>query len=274
MAGKIKNPKKNCKTRFPIMLVHGAAFRDDSKLYNYWGRIPKLLRNAGADIYYSGQDAWGSIESNAEIIKKNVMEVLSKTGVEKINLIAHSKGGLEARYLISELNMGSHIASLTTISTPHHGSKIVDIVYGLPKFLYRFISALVNLFFRISGDKNPDFYNASRQLSSIYCREFNDKYPPKQNILYQSYATRMKNPFSDILFLLPYTVVKIAEGDNDGLVTVTSARYGKFKGVFEGDRRRGVSHADAVDLRRKDNRSFNIIEFYINIADELRRNGY
>ena len=124
------------------------------------------------------------------------------------------------------------------------------------------------------GDKHPDFYNGSRQLSSIYCKDFNKKYIDSPNVLYQSYAAKMKNPFSDIFFFLPYLVVKLIEGDNDGLVTVNSAQYLNFKGVINGKGLRGVSHADLVDLRRVDNHSFNIIEQYINIVEDLRIKGY
>ncbi len=262
------------KTKFPVMLIHGAAFRDDIKLFNYWGRIPRALQVLGGDIYYSGQDAWGSIEANAETIKKNVLEVLSRTGSEKINLIAHSKGGLEARYMISSLEMGVHVASLTTISTPHHGSKLIDLVYNLPAFLFKFISFIVNLFFKILGDKNPDFYTACRQLSSIYSREFNKKNKDDPGVFYQSYAARMKNPFSDILYFLPYLAVKIAEGDNDGLVAVASARHGEYKGIIEGKGIRGVSHADVIDLRRLNNRSFNILQLYTKIFEDLSERGF
>jgi triacylglycerol lipase len=256
------------------MLIHGAAFRDDSKFYNYWGRIPGVLKAEGADIYYSGQDAWGSIEANAGTIRENILSILSKTGAGKINLIAHSKGGLEARYMISSMNMGKHIASLTTISTPHHGSKIIDIVYGLPVFLFRSISFFVDLFFKILGDKHPDFYNACRQISGIYCRGFNEINTDSPDVFYQSYAARMKSAFSDLFFFLSFLIVKITSGDNDGLVTVESAKYGEFKGVMEGKGLRGISHADEVDLRRRDNRSFNIIEQYVKIIDDLREKGF
>ena len=60
------------------------------------------------------------------MIKRSILEVLTKTGAEKVNLIAHSKGGMEARYMIKVLGMNTHVASLTTISTPHHGSKTMD----------------------------------------------------------------------------------------------------------------------------------------------------
>ena len=56
-----------------------------------------------------------------EDIKKKILEVIEKTGCEKVNIIAHSKGGLDSRYAISILGMDKYTASLTTISTPHRG---------------------------------------------------------------------------------------------------------------------------------------------------------
>ena len=46
---------------------------------------------------------------------------------KKIHIIAHSMGGLDSRYMISKLGMADRVLSLTTISTPHHGSPIADI---------------------------------------------------------------------------------------------------------------------------------------------------
>ena len=54
------------------------------------------------------------------------MQIIQKTGCEKVNIIAHSKGGLESRYAISQLGLSPYVASLTTINTPHHGCTFVD----------------------------------------------------------------------------------------------------------------------------------------------------
>jgi triacylglycerol lipase len=264
----------NCETKFPILLAHGAGFRDDSPLFNYWGRIPEALEKQGAKIFYAGQDAWGTIEANAAIMKSSIERALLETGAEKVNIIAHSRGGLESRYMIRELDMSARVASLTTISTPHHGSKVIDIVYGLPKFLYRIVSFFVNFIFKVLGDRNPDFYNGSRQLSSFSCEAMNERCTPDPKVYYQSYACKMRNPFSDMILFLPNLIVSFAGGDNDGIVTVESSRYENFKGVIQGTGLRGVSHADAVDLRRCDHKSFDIIEVYRNIVRELKEMGF
>lgn len=114
-----------CATRYPIIMVHGIGFRD-LRYFNYWGRMPKVLSCHGASIYYGHQKAWGTIEENAALIKENIEHILKETGAKKVNIIAHSKGGLDSRYMITKLGMKDKIASLTTVSTPHHGSRLID----------------------------------------------------------------------------------------------------------------------------------------------------
>ena len=58
---------KRCATRYPIVLIHGAGFRD-LKWPVYWGRIPRALEERGASVFYGLQDCWGSVETNAEAI--------------------------------------------------------------------------------------------------------------------------------------------------------------------------------------------------------------
>ena len=47
----------NCKTKYPVFLIHGMGFRDGKIVY--WGRIPHMLRKWGADVYFGYQDANG-----------------------------------------------------------------------------------------------------------------------------------------------------------------------------------------------------------------------
>lgn len=266
--------KSRCKTRYPIILIHGAGFRDDSRFYNYWGRIPDALEQEGAQIFYSKQDAWGSIEYNAEIIKKSIQKVLSATKTKKVNLVAHSRGGLEARYLINELGMEEAVATLTTISTPHHGSKIMDFFYKWPKIIYKLVSFFINVFFRILGDKKPDFFTSSRQLSSIMCKEFNIHYPDKPLVYYQSFATKMRNSFSDPLFIITHFITKLTEGENDGICSVESAKWGDYKGIITGKKFGGMSHAGVIDFYRFNYSGTDIREKYIEIVEDLKNRGF
>ena len=91
---------ESCKTKYPLLLVHGAGFRD-LKWPVYWGRIPAALEQRGARVYYGNQDCWASVETNAAAIAVRIGEILAETGAEKVNIVAHSKGGLDARMAAS-----------------------------------------------------------------------------------------------------------------------------------------------------------------------------
>ena len=71
-----------CKTRYPIVLIHGAGFRD-LKWPVYWGRIPGALERRGAQVFYGLQDCWASTETNAAEIVRRIEEIQAETGAEK-----------------------------------------------------------------------------------------------------------------------------------------------------------------------------------------------
>jgi triacylglycerol lipase len=274
----MRTPKERgsglCATKYPIVLVHGIGFRD-RKLHNYWGRIPRTLQKNGAAVFYGGQDAWGSVERNAHILKKRVEDVLAQTGCDKVNIIAHSKGGLEARYVISRLGMGECVASLTTISTPHYGSKTMEFIfYFFPQPLLKFAAVFVNLYFWLLGDIKPDFYRTCRQLTASYCKKFNRAVPDCKNVYYQSYATAMKKPYSDMLLMLTHLIIKLFDGENDGMVGAASAVWGDYKGIITNAGIRGVSHIDAVDGRRMKVGGLDMRDVYAGIVEGLKGKGF
>jgi triacylglycerol lipase len=269
----IRADSEICKTKYPLVMVHGVLFRD-LKYFNYWGRIPRELIRNGAELYYGNQEAVGTIAGNAEDIKRKILEVLEKTGAEKVNIIAHSKGGLDARYAISRLGMAGKVASLTTISTPHRGCRFVDRACGLPEGFYRSIAGIVDSIFRRLGDKNPDFYSATRQFATGASEEFNRHVPDSSQVYYQSYMTKMKGPKSDPMLALTWLLVKRLEGDNDGLVSLGSAEWGSFRGVLVSETNRGISHGDIIDLKRADYKGFDVLETYVRIVRELKERDF
>ena len=274
-------PANDCATKYPIVLVHGAGFRDMTVgIVNYWGRIPGGLEARGAKLFYAGTDGWGNVEDGAAILKATVEKVLAETGSARVNLIAHSKGGLEARYMISSLGMAGKVASLTTISTPHGGSGVIDTILGVPDFLMRAAAGVVNTFSRVTGDRRPDFYAGVRSFGTEQAMAFNKENPDQPGVYYQSFAGEVYAPASDLILSIPGYWVKSTEGPNDGLVTVESAKWGNFRGVLRGAGYRGVSHADEVDMRRTDVAiqpllgAENIPAFYAAMVAELKQMGY
>ena len=263
-----------CCTKYPLVMVHGLGFRD-LHYFNYWGRIPKVLQKNGAVVYYGHQEAWGDIRHNAEDLCETVKLVLQETGAEKVNIIAHSKGGLDARYAISKLGLAPYTASLTTIGTPHRGSPIADFLTKMPKPLFKLAERYVNAMFRRFGDVRPDFCAAAFDLTSAQAEVFNQNCPDADGVYYQSYTAVLKNFFSDSILPLPYAFIALTDSrQNDGLVTVESAKWGEYQGTIVNKYRRGISHGDIIDLKRENFRGFDVTEKYIDIVSQLKNKGF
>jgi len=268
----------SCKTKYPVVLIHGAGFRD-LKWPVYWGRIPAALEAEGAVIFYGLQDCWAGIETNAQAVAERIDEILLESGCGKVNIIAHSKGGLDARMAASSFGCGEKIASITTIASPHHGSKTLDKLFVIPRPVWNIAAFAVNNWIRVVGDKRPDFLRLCEDLTTEHMRSFNEKNPDVPGIFCQSFACVMSRPFSDINLSTANAVVKRIEGENDGLVSVSSARWGEEFHVLRSNTARGISHLDAIDLRRsplnkkKGPGVSDICEVYIDIVRGLKERG-
>ena len=151
---------------------------------------------------------------------------------------------------------------------------LVDFLKRLPDWLYRFVCRWINLYFGMMGDKSPDAYTASYQLSAAYAKEFNRLYPDMQGVYYQSFASLMRSGFSSKLLCVPYWVLKALDAPNDGLVTVESATWTNFRGVITNRYLRGISHGDIIDLTREDYRGFDVKEFYVKLVEDLKLKGF
>ncbi len=269
----------SCKTKYPLVLIHGAGFRD-LKWPVYWGRIPSVLEAQGATIYYGLQDCWASIETNAQVIAERIDEILAESGSEKVNIIAHSKGGLDARMAASSCGCGSKIASITTIATPHHGSKTIDKLFAIPRPLWNIAAFAVNNWIRIVGDKKPDFLKLCEDFTTEKMRIFNNNNPDVPGVYYQSFACVMSHPFSDINLSTANVAIKHIEGPNDGLVSVDSAIWGETHAILRSNSFRGISHLDAIDLLRhcltgkQGNGVSDICKFYVDLVEDLRERGF
>ncbi len=263
-----------CNTKYPILLVHGIFWRD-WQLFNYWGRIPRELKKNGATIYYGNQHSATSMEICANEIKEQIENILEKEKCDKVNIIAHSKGGLDSRYAISCLEIDKNVASLTTICTPHKGCKLVDNL--LEKLPDKFVNALAkkyNSTYLRLGDKTPDFYTAILDLTTSKCAEFNEKVPNKEGVVYQSISSKMSSIFSAGFPLnIGYVLTKHNEGENDGLVSVHSSKHGDYLGCYSTKRNRGISHGDVIDLMRENIHEFDVCEFYVDIVKGLKSKG-
>lgn len=256
--------------KYPIILVHGIALKD-YKFFKAFGRIEDILKSQGHIVYTSTTDGFGTIENNANQLKEQILEVMQKHNVDKVNLIAHSKGGLDSIYLIEHLGMENNIASLTTLSTPHRGSPIATFLLKLPKFLIKIIAFWVNLVYKIFKDKNPDAYKTCIQLKESDNVE-NRVLKVDADIFVQSYSSTMKRSRDDFIMGIPLLFFKYQnKGDSDGMVSKESSKFGEFKGDMIDD---SISHAEMVDLTLNKNKKEKVYAFYLRLVGELKNKGF
>lgn len=271
----------DCATKYPILLLHGMGFHDRLPIHYYWGRVPAALRKRGADVYFGNQDGNATIQYNAECLVPVIEGILKKTGAEKLNIIAHSKGGLEARYLISTLGMGEHIASVTTLCTPHNGSPTVEKLLGWFPHLIWFGSLVTDVYRKIAGDHKPQTFRVIEQLTVSFLKEFNAKNPDMPGIFYQSYAFVMKGWYSDLLMSFSNIIVNFFEGENDGFLPPANVRWTNFRGVYRSSGWMGISHPGATDYLRipfsrktpGEHEISDMTELYIHIVSDLKERG-
>lgn len=258
------------KTKYPIILVHGIALKE-LRFFKSFGRIGKVLREAGYTVYSARTDGFGSIENNAAQLKTQIEEILTVEQTDKVNIIAHSKGGLDSIHMIKHLGMKDAVASLTTLSTPHRGSSVASKIYSLPRWLTRFIAFWINFWYKILGDKHPDALTVCQQLQQSPSDD-PESFKPIDGVYCQSYSSTMKRSRDDFLMFIPLFFSR-RWGDNatDGLVSVESAKYAEYRGDCIEE---SLSHSEMVGLSFKKKKRRKVYAFYLTLCRELSERGF
>ena len=263
-----------CKTKYPILLVHGVFFRD-FKYFGYWGRIPGQLRRNGASVYFGNQPSADSIGNCAKILTERIQQIIHETGCEKVNIIAHSKGGLDCRYALAFCGAAPYVASLTTVSTPHRGSEFADYMLTRvsAKNQHRFCSAYNKTLNKL-GEPEADLMTAVRELTTEHCTALDKRMHQPEGILCQSFGSKMNKPLKG-RFPMNFTgvVMGYLAQDNDGIVGADSFPWGDRYTLLTSDSPVGISHCDMTDLNRTNLPDFDIREFYVQLVAELKEKG-
>lgn len=264
-----------CATKYPLLMVHGVFFRDFRYL-NYWGRIPKALEANGARIFYGNQQSAASIEANGHEIAQQILKIVAETGCDKVNIIAHSKGGLDCRSALHIPGIAEHVATLTTVNTPHRGCEFADyLLTKIPQAEQDTVAKTYNATLKKLGDPNPDFLSAVGNLTATFCKEFNEHFPDVPGVLYQSIGSKL-NKAAGGRFPLNFTyhLAKYFAGANDGLVDENSFHWGSSFQMLTVRGDRGISHGDMIDLNRENIPEFDVREFYVQLVANLKQRGF
>ena len=213
---------------------------------------------------------------SAKELEKRIMEIIDETGCEKVNVIAHSKGGLDTRYALSMLGTNAYVASLTTINTPHRGCEFADYLLSkIPKAQQNALAKTYNTAFQKLGDEHPDFLAAVNDLTATACQDRNEIVKDVPGIYYQSIGSKLNKAFSGRFPLnFTYQLVKYFDGFNDGLVGEKSFPWGEDYRFVTIKGKRGISHGDMIDLNRENIDGFDVREFYVELVQELKERGF
>lgn len=257
-------------TKYPVVLVHGIAAKQ-LRILNAFGKIGQELEKDGNKVYVADTDGFGSIENNAEQLKKYIERVKAESGAEKVNIIAHSKGGLDSKYMITKLGMEDSVASLTTLCTPHRGSIIASKIWLLPMPIKKIMAFFIDMFYCVfMGDKHPDSMRACEQLRSVDASEETLQFSYK--VYCQSYSTSIEKIDDCFIMALPMKLQHHFEVmDNDGMVSEESAQFGYYKGKCLDI---PISHVQIIDLFSKKSQKEQIYAFYKHVCYELSEMGY
>ncbi|MEZ4701927.1 MAG: alpha/beta fold hydrolase [Rhodothermales bacterium] len=259
--------------RYPVVMMHGfgmvAALRRNGHMYDF----AMDLRARGIWAFAPNVPPYNPVPVRAGIWKERLQHILHQTGAEKVNLIAHSMGGLDARYLISREGFHDRVASLVTISTPHHGSSIASFLLDQPDRLRVWLADLANwLGSTAMREVNADFMNTVSELTPAYIKEtFNPATPDDPGVRYWSYSAKAGKGTDHSMspFLRPLNLILHGrEGVNDGFVSVESAMWGESLGVIEAD------HAQQLGIQFPTLNGFDAYGLYRTIAAMLREEGF
>lgn len=223
-----------------VILVHGILGFSRIAGIDYFRGVAEHFREKGHKVLVPTLDPTRGIEFRGTQLKDQITAAFNAGALDRTlptDIIAHSMGGLDSRFMLSPANparITMPIRSLTTISTPHQGTLIADLV-DAPSELIPF----PHLPFGLKMDpldavlgKLGISREGMRELKTEYCQQvFNAKYVNSPDVRYFSAAGagRTSFPATAALFFLFGQYLAARTGDsNDGLVTTTSSQWGTF----------------------------------------------
>jgi triacylglycerol lipase len=222
-------------TTLPVVLVHGLFGFDRFGGLDYFRGIEKHLNALGCHAHAVRLPPYASIPDRA----KRLVELIEALPHDRVDIIAHSLGGLDARYALAHLGLDKRVRSLVTIGTPHHGSQIADVTGPIAK-LFKF--------------------EAVGWLSTASLAKFNRDVPDAPNVRYACVVGRAGRSLPLPLVAAHAYLARVG-GINDGLVCVSSQYWGEVMAEIEAD------HLAQIGWRT----TFDALGLYAFIVAQLHR---
>lgn len=281
---------------FPIVLCHGfSGFRNIGAIDYFYG-VAAALRKDGHVVYVPEVAPFQSSDvRGAQLAAYIKSVVLPQTGAAKVTLVAHSQGGIDARFAARALP--GKVAAVVTIATPHRGTEVADIAVGERRGPVELaLAALLDLLGASRGQQ--DAWASMHNLTTTAMARWNAERPDADGVAFFSIAGRSARSQGEGLCNPPTQAAFVARWDryldplslalglsgriieqnvvplrpHDGLVSVESARWGTFLGCVPVDHFGEV--CQLLGAPRGSGNAFDCVTFYRDLAGWLRERGY
>lgn len=259
--------------KHPVLLCHGygaiASLVKPSPLYD----VAILLRTHNVTAFAPNIVPYAKIETRAAGWVQLIKQLTHSSNYNKVNIIAHSMGGLDIRYALSKLDISDRVASVTTVSTPHRGTSLAELTLKTPETIRDKLADFLDWM----GDNmypqtKSDSVGSVEQLTRKYITEvFNPSVPNVSGIPYYSYTSAVgKETDQPIKVITRYqnNYIYEQEGINDGMVSVESGKWG------EHIKTANISHLEQMNLRVKDERIPLYKSFWLDVIKMLEAKGH
>lgn len=229
----------------PVVLHHGLfgfdRFQVGPFVVEQFPGVARGLELAGYHVLRSRVHPTASIAHRARQLKLCIVREMRRRALRPpVVVLAHSLGGLDARYMVRHLGMAQAVRAVVTLSTPHRGASLAEFwklhlgerlrVYDLVRTLGIDIGAAYELTRPAMDDFNRDTPDCPEVgYFSVVCSAPWQKVRPR--------------------LLLSHRIIERQEGDNDGIVAAQSAAWGEVLEHWEVDHLGALRRDALVRLR-------------------------
>jgi triacylglycerol lipase len=243
------------KARNPVVLAHGLFGFDEVAVgptrHAYWKGIRDALEKDGNKVIVPRVPACGSVSERAVALARAVT-VLDE---RRVNVVAHSMGGLDARLAVAHLGLADRVAALVTIGTPHRGSPLADLSTDVARRIG------LKRVLETAGVPLDAFHD----LATARMARFNEEVSDVRSVAYASVVGVVRRKRRTNPLLVPsYLWMKKSWGASDGVVPASSQRWGEVLAEVEADHWAQTGWS----------RHFDAAEFWVRLVRELRAMGF
>ena len=256
-------------TRYPLVLMHGFGALA-GLTGGVFQREALHLRARGVAAFAPAVAPYGTLDERADDWDAHLARVVAETGAERVNVLAFSSGGLDARLLARRPAWAGRLASLVTLSTPHRGTPLAAWALNQPDRLTRVVVRAMEV---VGGAAWPAPPHVADALAGLAPAATANRFPPDETVdgawcaSYTSSAgIGTRAPMHPAL-QVPHRVLHRLAGANDGIVPTASMTWGEPLGAVEAD------HARQVGIAVSPSRLYRSTAFVAAHAERLRARG-